>query len=135
MAYLQKTFRAPGARWRALEWLERPSRAGRDRRVDVVVLARFDGKPEWDVKPTNAPGELYLFEDKRRSRSRSVRFEFDQLADQVEVRIYFRYQSGAYTRLESGVVSDDWKETPILDTLHVEYEKPTTVRRHERLPF
>ena len=135
LAYLQKSFRVPGARWRAIEWRERPSRAGRDRRADVVVAARFDGEPEWDAKPTNQSGGLYLFENKSRSKRNPVRFEIDRIADQMDIRIYFRYQSGAYTPLGDGRFTDDWKETPILDTLHAEYEKPATVHRHERLPF
>jgi hypothetical protein len=135
MAYLQKTFRAPGARWRAIEWRERPRRGRRERLVDTVVLARFDGEPEWDAKPSNRPGGLYLFEDRSRARSETVRFELDEIADEIEVRIYFRYRSGAYTRLGQDVFNDDWKETPVLEALHVEYEKPTAVLRHERLPF
>jgi hypothetical protein len=135
LAYFQKAFRAPGAYWRRIEWVERPSRTLRERRCDVVVLARFDGKPEWDEKPTNEPGGLYLFDDEDVKEGDVEGFEIDRLADQLEIRVYFRYPSGAFTRLPDRQTTDDWKETAILDRLTVEYEKAGVIVRHEEPPY
>jgi hypothetical protein len=135
LAFLEKSFRVPSARWRGIEWLQRPSRTLRERRADIVVVARFDGEPAWDSKPTNAHGGLWLLEDKDRDEKGPARFDLDEVADQMEVRIYFRYPSGAFTRMPQGMISDDWKETPVLEYLTVEYDKPSAIVRHEELPF
>jgi len=135
LAYLQKSFRMPGAYWRRIEWVERPSRTLRERRCDVVVLARFDGQPEWDAKPTNEPGGLYLFDDENVKEGDVEGFAIDRLADQLEIRVYFRYPSGAFTRLPDRQTTDDWKETAILDRLTVEYEKAGVIVRHEEPPY
>jgi hypothetical protein len=125
----------PGAYWRALEWLERPSRTLRERKPDIVIAARFDGAPEWDAKPTNEPGGLYLFEKADGDEGEPKRFELDRIADQLEIRVYFRYPSGAFTRLPLNRLTDDWKETGILEWLNIEYEKAGVITRHEDLPF
>jgi hypothetical protein len=135
LAYLQKSYRMPGAYWRALEWLERPSRTLRERKPDIVIAARFDGAPEWDAKPTNEPGGLYLFEKADGDEGEPKRFELDRIADQLEIRVYFRYPSGAFTRLPLNRLTDDWKETGILEWLNIEYEKAGVITRHEDLPF
>lgn len=138
LAFLQKSFRVPGAYWRGLEWLQRPTRNLRELRADIVILARFDGECGWDVEPTNEPGGLYLFEDMERERSRGpVRVPLERRADQLEIRVCFRYPSGSFTRLPEGRITDDWKESPILEYLRVEYEKAgtTLILRHEELPF
>ena len=136
LAFLQKSFRVPGARWLGIEWLERPSRTVRERRADVVVAARFDGKPNWDAKPTNRPGGLFVFESDRRARERGFTSgELGVVADQLEIRVYFRYPSGSFTVLPDNIVTDDWKETPVIEYLNVVYEKPGGVVRHEELTF
>ena len=135
LAYLQKSFRVPGAYWRSIEWTERPSRTLRDRRADVVILARFDGGPEWDEKATDAEGGLYFLEDTDRRENAPARAELDRVADQLEIRIYFRYPSGAFSRLPGNKFTDDWKETPVLESLTIEYEKAGAIVRHEELPF
>jgi hypothetical protein len=135
LAYLQRSYRVPGAYWRSIEWLERPPEATRERRTDLVFLVRFNGAPEWDAEPTNSPGGLYFFEDQSRERREVPRFDLNHLADQIEVRVYFRYLSGAYARLGEDQYTDDWKETPILEWLKIRYEKPRSVLRHEELPF
>jgi len=134
-AYLQKSYRVPGAYWRSLEWTERKSRARREHRSDIVVLARFDGAPEWDVKPTNEAGGLYLFEATDRRDDAPAGGDLNQVADQLEIRVYFRFPSGAFSRIGENIFTDDWKETPVLESLRIEYEKAGTVLRHEELPF
>ncbi|MBI4601676.1 MAG: hypothetical protein HY721_06930, partial [Planctomycetes bacterium] len=136
LACLQKSFRVPGAYWNSLSWLERPPRTVRERRCDVVVALRFDGAPDWDAKPANEPGGLYLLEDAEEGDPKPLKsFPLERRADQVELRVYFRYKSGAFQRLGGNRYLDDWKETPVLEKLTLEYEKDGVVTRHEELPF
>ncbi|HVR75624.1 MAG TPA: hypothetical protein VMT52_14915, partial [Planctomycetota bacterium] len=135
LAYLQKSYRVPGAYWRSIEWLERPPRSLQERRAEIVIVLRFEGAPGWDSKPTNTPGGLYIFQAEEGRDQGPVRFDIDRVADQVELRVYFRYLSGAFSRLPGNHFRDDWKETPVLEALTLEYEKAGTVVRHEELPF
>ncbi|MEM7235848.1 MAG: hypothetical protein AAF517_27015, partial [Planctomycetota bacterium] len=134
LAYFQKTFRVPGARWRTLSWRERPWPDGEAPLCEVVVLARFDGAPEWDETPTNEPGGLWVFEREDPMSQREEVFPMDISADELEVRVYFRYEEGAYGE-DRDSASDDWKHTPILEALNIEYEKDSVILRHEELPF
>lgn len=136
LAYHQKSFRIPRAHWLSIDWRERPWRSGRERLCDVIVVARFDGEADWSEEPTNEPGGLYLFEKKSRARGETGEpLILDRVADELEVRIYFRYRPGAFQRLGGDLWNNDWKETPILDELTVEYEKDGAILRHEELPF
>ena len=45
----------------------------------------------------------------------------------------FRYRIGSFRQADGGPFGDDWKETPVLEWLGVEYEKPTGIIRHEEL--
>ncbi|HLU48812.1 MAG TPA: hypothetical protein VK116_12040, partial [Planctomycetota bacterium] len=136
LAYFQRSFRAEGARWVSLSWRERPWRSGRERLADVVVAARFDREADWSAKPKNEPGSLYLFEKTKRARGgEDEPFVLDRVADELEIRIYFRYRPGAFQRVGGDVWNDDWKETPVLEELTIEYEKDGAIVRHEELPF
>ncbi|MCZ6792590.1 MAG: hypothetical protein O7J95_03125 [Planctomycetota bacterium] len=136
LAYLQKSFRVPGAYWRSIDWRQRPWRSGRDRLCEVVVVARLDGEPDWNQELVDSPrtGDLFFFEKKRTASGREETFRIDAYADELEIRIYFRYRVGAFQRLGGHEMNDDWKETPILDSLTVEYEKDGVILRHEELP-
>lgn len=136
LAFYQKTFRVRGAHWRAIEWTERVHRLGKDRLTDVIIVGRFDGEPDWDVEPDERGSDgLYLFESKSRKRSQDVpRFELDRTADEFEIRVYFRYKAGSYMRMQRDLYRDDWKMSPILESLVVEYEKDGSILRHEELP-
>jgi hypothetical protein len=136
LAYLQKSFRVPGAHWRAVEWSVRADKLNRERLSDVVVAVRFDGSPDWSAPATNRRGGLWVLEDKGRRRGREApRFELGESADEAEVRVYFRFRPGAFQRVQGDVFRDDWKESPVLDSLILEYEKDGAVLRHEELPF
>jgi hypothetical protein len=135
LAYLQKSFRVPGARWRSIQWRERRPRGGRERLCDIVVLARFDGSPDWAAKPTNQEGGLYFFENQHRQNDLAPRFPLNSWGDELEVRIYFRYKTGCFMRVSEDYYRDDWKETPILEWLAVEYEKAGRILRHEEPTF
>ena len=120
MAYLQKSFRVPGAYWRSIEWKEREGKnIKRDRLCDIIVVARFDREADWDQE-ADARGSkgLYLFEETRRRKSNQPTvFDLDRAGDELELRIYFRYKSGSYLRVRDDIYRDDWKETPVLESL------------------
>ena len=137
MAYLQKSFRVPGAYWRSIEWKEREgTNIKRDRLCDIIVMARFDRAADWDAEgdETGSNG-LYLFEETRRkTRKDVVRYDLDRGGDELEIRVYFRYKSGSYMHVRDDIYRDDWKESPVLESLVIEYEKDGAVVRHEELP-
>ena len=96
------------------------------------MLVRFDGEPGWDEKPTNRPGGLYLFDDGEQDNS------LDIDAEEVEIRIYFKYPYGSYGKLSSGVGggwSDDWKNSPVMNSLKLNYRKGWRVVHREDVPF
>ncbi len=134
LAYLQKSFRIPGAHWRFLQWRERRPRGGKERLCDIVVLARVDGSPDWAAKPSNQEGGLYFFEEEGRGSDLTPKFPLDCWGDELEVRIYFRYKMGSFMRVNRDLYRDDWKETPVLEWLAVEYEKAGRIVRHEEPP-
>ncbi|MEC9353444.1 MAG: hypothetical protein VYD81_09015 [Planctomycetota bacterium] len=137
MAFLQKSFRVPGAYWRSIEWKEREGKnIKRDRLCDIIVVARLDREADWDAE-ADARGSkgLYLFEETRRRKSKQAAvFDIDRAGDELELRVYFRYKSGSYMRVRDDIYRDDWKETPVLESLVIEYEKDGAVVRHEELP-
>jgi hypothetical protein len=133
LAYLQKSFRVPGALWRSIRWRERRPRAGINRLCDIVMAARVDGEPDWSEKPMNAKGGLFLFE--RKGDDPMPEGPIGLRGDELEVRIYFRYKNGSFQRVSDEIFRDDWKETPVLDWLSVEYEKAGRIVRHEEPAF
>ena len=88
---------------------------------------------EWSEKPTGERGGLYFFEDKS-ADSRAPEFPIGAPGDELEVRIYFRYKKGSFQRVNGDLWRDDWKETPVLEWLSVEYEKAGRILRHEESP-
>jgi hypothetical protein len=135
LAYLQKSFHVSGAHWQSLQWRERRPRSGKERLCDIVVAARLDGAPDWSEKPTNEKGGLFVFEKNERGSERPGGFAIDAAGDELEVRIYFRYKNGSFQRVSRDILRDDWKETPILEWLAVEYEKAGRILRHEEPPY
>jgi hypothetical protein len=83
LAYLQKSWRIPGAYWREISWVERPSRTLRERKADVVVAAP-DGAPDWDEADERAGGSTSSPTRTGRMRAQS---SDDRVADQLEVRV------------------------------------------------
>ena len=61
-------------------------------------------------------------------------FERVRAGDELELRSYFRNKSGSDLRVRDDIYRDDWKETPVLESLVIEYEKDGAVVRHEELP-
>ncbi len=134
-AYFQKAFREPGALWRKLAWKEQEQPNRRNRLSDLVMAVRFDGKPDWSATPTNKPGGLYLIEGGNTGRNSLPGKVFNVVADQMEVRVYFRFKTGAFQRVSADHFRDDWKESPVLESLLIEYEKSGKVLRREESDF
>ncbi|MBI4585236.1 MAG: hypothetical protein HY717_14580 [Planctomycetes bacterium] len=136
LAYFQKSFRMPGATWRSISWRERKPLNNMERLCDLVVAARFDGAPDWSEKPANQKGGIFFFEAPEQSaRREDPVFDLDVTADQLDVRVYFRYKRGSFMRVRPDHYRDDWKETPVLELLSVEYEKAGRILRHEETNF
>jgi len=86
----------------------------------VIVAVRVDGTPSWDAEPANPDekdkrGKLLLFNDPEGENLIGV------TGSKIEVRVYLTYIPGAY---EQGL----WKETPVLRSITIEYERQTQVR-------
>lgn len=127
--YLERAFTIPGAHWDSVSW-ELSDQGNPALHVEVRVLARFDGEPRWDEKPTNRPGGLFLFDNPRKENL------IDVESDLLELRVCYRYPTGSYGRDSSNSVwRDDWKHQPALETLTIEYRKPWRVVHREELAF
>lgn len=132
LAYVQAGYYAEDAIWDTLE-LETKAPPGEPfpKFVQPRVVVRFDGRPAWDTVPTNKEGGLYEFigrgvhelkgyGDGRRG-GKGVK------ADQIEIRVYWRYEKGAFQP------GQDWKATFGLDELRATYHSPMVVRRIDEI--
>ncbi|MCZ6601894.1 MAG: hypothetical protein O6952_02675, partial [Planctomycetota bacterium] len=124
-AYFETSRRVPGAIWRGIRW-DGTTPPG----TEIRVLARVDGKPDWSAEPGKPVDghTLYLFNDP------GARNRIDEMGDQVEIRIHFTYKDGAFKR-NLGQQSDEWKDTPTLRSLTVEYHRPVRVLHREEMVF
>ncbi|MHC4473900.1 MAG: hypothetical protein ACYS99_23440, partial [Planctomycetota bacterium] len=137
--------RVDGAIWKRLAWDEKTPEF-----TDVEVYVRFDGTPEWDSESiynvnegmvvsgssddfaANPKGFLYLID----SPHGMNRFREDSgvQADRIEVRITYKFESGAYLPKEMmDPPPNSWKDTPWLKALRFEYVSPVTVHYTEEV--
>ncbi|MEM7165478.1 MAG: hypothetical protein AAF581_08440 [Planctomycetota bacterium] len=131
LGYVQRAFRRPGAFWDRLQWQVQELR-NRSFNNEVRIVARFDSVPNWDQEPTNQPGGLYLFTEPDGANELGVN------ADLLEIRVYFRYLPGSYGRnaqTMGGGWNDEWKHSPVLESLTVDYRKEWRIIHREELPF
>jgi hypothetical protein len=132
MSYFEVKKHIPGAVWKRVSWVEFlvPN-------VDIHLLVRFDGGPDWgsdkivelgtDDIPREAPeSHLYLIKNPAEKNMLNMR------SDRIEIRVLFPYDAGAYDRLVDPM-PDEWKDTPRLKALKIEYVAPMTVLHHEEL--
>jgi len=91
--------------------------------LEIEVLVRFDGTPEWDTPPTNTQGGIFRFTQGDAENT------LDVTGDEIEVRVFFRYEDGAY---ENG---SSWLYTPVIDSLSVEYGGKSTIYLSEEEIF
>lgn len=131
LGYTQRSFTRPGAHWDRVTWQVEEQR-NRSFSNEVRVIARLDGEPAWDAEPTNRPGGLYLFTDPKAAN------RIGQDANLLEIRIHFRFLPGSYGLSAQGAEggwNDEWKHSPVLDRLTIEYRQPWRVVHREDLPF
>ena len=119
----------PGAHWDRIRWELDEDRSGAGR-AEVLVHARLDGVPSWDQAPTAQRGGIFLF------RERDGENQLNRTADQIELRLQYRFREGSYGPARSGSVwNDEWKRTPAVERLILEYRKDWRVVHREDLPF
>lgn len=129
-SYLQASWTRHGAIWKRVSWDELAMQ-----NIDVQVLLRFSGGPAWDSDQIVHVGQdpmptddrrKYLYQLSDPTAPNTINVE----ADRIEVRIGVRYGSGAYNRTAQ-VAPDNWKETPAIRKLVVEYVAPPQVLSQE----
>jgi hypothetical protein len=139
MSYFEVKKHVPGAVFKRVSWDEFlvPN-------VDIEVMVRFEGGPRWDSEdvielggddfmsrmPQDHPERhLYLIKDPHLPNRLDIR------SDRIEIRVLYRYHEGAYERSDDPdhVMPDEWKETPRLKALRIEYVAPVTVLYHEEI--
>jgi hypothetical protein len=131
--------RVDGAIWKRVGWDERIGS-----NLDVHVLVRFDGTPDWDSANIYNVSEGRVVSGRAEDfakNPKSFLFELETAhdlntmniqADVIEVRISFQFQAGAYdTNLTPP--ADGWKDTPWLKAVRVEYVSPVTIHHSEEI--
>jgi hypothetical protein len=106
-----------GSHFRRIYW----KRRGRPGTVTLVLL-RFDGSPAWTTPPSNKPGGLYAFTKPNPPDGNLIGIT----ADTVEMKVHMTYKRDAY-------LTDDWKDTPIIRGIYLEYERPVQVLSSEEI--
>jgi hypothetical protein len=131
--------RVDGAIWKRVSWDERPVT-----NMDVKLLVRFDGTPDWDSDNIFSVSEGYVVSGDAESFDRDPKsflymvdnpHDANRLniqADFVEVRFLFQYREGAYNIMDDAPM-DSWKDTPWIKALRLEYVAPDTVHYTEEL--
>jgi hypothetical protein len=104
---------APGATWKSVKWTQ----DARDKNLEVILQARFDGSPAWDATPSARPGGLYEFSGGAGG--------FEVTADSIELRFLFGFGPRSFFPNHS------WKRVPTVLSVAVEYEQPTRTLYHE----
>jgi hypothetical protein len=123
MAYFQSATKMPNAKWQRIRWDNGSSILPG---VRIKILARFNGKPAWDTQPTNKEGGIFEFTNLDSANAIGVE------GDQIELLTFFEYLPGAFPiGSASGGNSNDWKHSPVLRGIWVEYEKPNLILTHE----
>ena len=124
LAFIQSGYRASNAKWYGLEFDITGTEELPQVPSNVVprALIRFDGKPAWDDEPTNRDGGLFEYSGKR-----AMKFAGREglSADQMEVRVYWKYLSGAFNK-GNGL---DWKRTFSIEKMRARYDSPLIMRR------
>lgn len=129
-SYAQFSWTKDGAVWKRVTWDELLPK-----NVEVLALVRFSGGPEWDsdrivkvgqqeLPKENRRGWLYEISDPAAENLLNVE------ADRVEVRLMVRFARGAYDR-EATPRPNEWKETPWIQRVLVEYVAPSAVLSQE----
>jgi hypothetical protein len=129
-AYAQFSWTRENSVWKRVAWDEFPVK-----NVEFVALVRFSGGPPWDseriirvgqqeIPKTDRRGWLYEITDPRAENLLNVE------ADRIEVRVAVRFAKGAYDRTVTPR-PNEWKLTPWLQKVVVEYVSPSSVLSQE----
>jgi hypothetical protein len=135
--------RVDGAIWKRVAWDEKIAD-----NMDVVVLVRFDGTPDWDSENIYNVNEhmvasgtssdfaedpksfLYLIENPHDVNRLHPNGGIQ--ADVLEVKVTFQYLAGAFDHFIDPP-ANSWKDTPWLKALRAEYVAPVTVHYSEEI--
>jgi hypothetical protein len=82
------------------------------------VQLRIDGEPGWDAAPTNTRGGLWEYTDPAGDNPIGV------MGQRVEIRVYMTFLQDAY-------LNNDWKSTPVIRSITLEYDQQCIVHHHE----
>ncbi|MEW6743689.1 MAG: hypothetical protein AB1486_13110 [Planctomycetota bacterium] len=96
-----------------------------DARIDLVALARLDGRSPWDGDVEEC-ADLFRF-DSPESVSGENRIE--RQGDLLELRYFVEYKDGAYDA--RAYRQNAWKRTPVLRWVAVDYWQDNVVERYE----
>lgn len=125
----ERSITIPGAHWDRVSWEVADDRSGVGR-ADVVLYTRLDGVASWDEKPGTDRESLAVY------READGDNEIDRTADQLDLRLMIRFREGAYGPSSTGDRwNHEWKRTPSIDRLEIEYRKEWRVVHREDLPF
>jgi type II secretory pathway pseudopilin PulG len=111
MAYFQSATKMLDAKWKNLKWDDDNSNRPN---VRIKMLSRFNGLPSWDTDPTNEENGIFEFTVPDDAN------ELNLKSNQIEILTFVEYLTGAF-------LNDDWKHSPVLRGLWVEYEKPNQI--------
>ncbi len=129
-SYVQFSWTKRGAIWKRVSWDQQPRK-----NVEVLALVRFAGGPEWDADKIVRFGQegapttdrhKYLYEIRTPEELNLLNVE----SDRVEVRMLVRFAQGAYDHTQQ-IAPDEWKQTPEIRKLTVEFVAPTSVLNQE----
>ena len=93
--------------------------------VDLQLLVRTDPSIPWSANPATTPG-LFLFDEATADKPGVIR----RSGRGLDVRVLFRYLPGAFSSLLN---THDWKASPELHSLRVDYLDETRVASREDL--
>lgn len=130
-SYLQFSWTRRNAVWKRITWDDLPKK-----NVEVIAHVRFSGGPEWDADRIIRVGQQQMpgAADRRNWIYEIIDPKAENLlnveADRCEVRMLIRFAKGAYDRFVTPA-SDDWKDTPEIRKVVVEYVSPSAVMSQE----
>lgn len=124
MAYLEMSRRVPAGYFLSIDWDERLPKSLND----IEVLVRIDERVPWTAEPLGKENGLFRFEN---PAEEGLENRIDMAGETIELRVFFRYGTGAFNALGS---VNDWKDTAWLQSIGVKYLAARTVEAREVLP-
>jgi hypothetical protein len=116
LGYYQFPIQVGESFFQSLTWSEKLPQS----HLRLRLLARVDARASWGDEPSGSSG-LYEF---RKPQDESNANRIGMQGDSIEVRAYFEYEPGAF---QPDFTSDSWKETPVLESVSMQYFAPNRV--------